>query len=88
MSWPDPPSIYKLYSPDSTVPPPDPPRIPEDITPENIGSFLPENFARFYVVPDTSSRDASGSFIVEANSRVQALTSDLFMKLSSIQNDR
>ena len=88
MSWPDPPAIYKLYTPDSFVPPPEPPPVPADITPENIGSFLPEHFARVYTLPQTASREADGSIIIEANARVQALTSDMFKKLVSIQDDR
>jgi len=88
MSWPDPPSIYKLYTPESSVPPPAPPPIPADITSENIGSFLPEHFARVYVLPDSSSREAKGSLIIESNKRVQSLTSDMFKKLATIQDDR
>ena len=85
MSWPDPPSIYTLYAPDSSVPPPGPPPIPADITPENIGGFLPEHFARVYVLP---SHEARGSLIIESNTRVQSLTSDMFKKLASIQDER
>ena len=88
MSWPDPPSIYKLYTPDSSILPPAPPVVPADITPENIASFLPEHFARVYALPQTDSRQADGSLIIEANARVQALASDMFKKLSSIQDDR
>jgi hypothetical protein len=88
MSWPDPPSIYKLYTQDSSILPPAPPAVPADITPENIGSFLPEHFARVYALPQTDSRQADGSLIIEANARVQALASDMFKKLSSIQDDR
>jgi hypothetical protein len=88
MSWPDPPSIYKLYTPESSYPPPAPPTIPADITPENIGSFLPEHFARVYALPDSSWRDSSGSLIIAANKGVQALTCDMFKKLASVQEER
>jgi hypothetical protein len=88
MSWPDPPSIYKLYTPESSFPPPAPPQVPADITPENVGSFLPEHFARVYALPAAASREAKGSIIIESNARVQALTSDMFKKLSSVQDDR
>jgi hypothetical protein len=88
MSWPDPPSIYKLYTPESSFPPPAPPQVPADVTPENVGSFLPEHFARVYALPAAASREANGSLIIESNARVQALTSDMFKKLSSVQDDR
>jgi hypothetical protein len=87
MSWPDPPSVYKLYTPESSFPPPAAPAIPADITPENVYSYLPEHFARVYAIPDTW-KEANGSRIIEANHRVQALTCDMFKKLASIQSDR
>jgi hypothetical protein len=86
MSWPDPPSIYKLHTPESSYPPPSAPAIPTDITPQNVGSFLPEHFARVYAIPD-SWKEANGSLIIEAINRVQALTCDMFEKLASIQDD-
>jgi hypothetical protein len=49
---------------------------------------LPEHFARVYVLPAAASREAKGSLIIESNARVQALTSDMFKKLSSVQDDR